>query len=202
MVGTNVRKRGRPPTTAAVSHKAVIDAVYDLLSEGSVRDLTMERVAKHAGVGKPTLYKWWSSKAALVMATFAERIDQSTEPSSVPGGEAGVRKRVKALVSAFNGLFGKVMAELIAEGQSDPEIIRELYDSHMSRRRAATIADLRRAIIDGELIPETDPELLVDEIFGALYYRLLLKTGPLTKRYGDKLVDHAFRGYRLRNVRS
>lgn len=51
-----------------------MDAVYALLQERSVRDLTMEAVARRAGVGKPTLYKWWPSKAALVFAMFHERL--------------------------------------------------------------------------------------------------------------------------------
>ena len=59
---------------AAESHAAILDAVYELLQERSVRDLTMEAVAKRAGVGKPTLYKWWPTKAALVLAMFRERI--------------------------------------------------------------------------------------------------------------------------------
>ena len=49
-----------------------MDAVYSLLQKKSVRDLTMEEVAKRAKVGKPTLYKWWSTKAALVLAMLCE----------------------------------------------------------------------------------------------------------------------------------
>jgi len=45
-----------------------MDAVYEMLKERPARDLTMDAVAKRANVGKPTLYKWWSSKAALIMA--------------------------------------------------------------------------------------------------------------------------------------
>ena len=52
-----VSRRGRPPSVAAENHAAILDAVYALLREQSVRDLTMEAVAQRAGVGKPTLYK-------------------------------------------------------------------------------------------------------------------------------------------------
>jgi AcrR family transcriptional regulator len=40
------------------------DAVYDLLQTTSVRDLTMDQIAKRAGVGKPTLYRWWPARFA------------------------------------------------------------------------------------------------------------------------------------------
>ena len=62
-------RKGRPPSEMAASHTAIMDAVYALLQEKSVRDLTMEEeIAKRARVGKPTLYKWWSTKATLVLA--------------------------------------------------------------------------------------------------------------------------------------
>ena len=48
-----------------MSHAAIMDAIYELLEEKPARELTMEAVANRANVGKPTLYKWWSFKAAL-----------------------------------------------------------------------------------------------------------------------------------------
>src|SRR5579859_2667198 len=56
-------RKGRPPSERATSHAVIMDAVYSLLQKKSVRDLTMEEVAKRAQVGKPTLYKWWPNKA-------------------------------------------------------------------------------------------------------------------------------------------
>ena len=50
-------RKGRPPSEMAASHAVIMNAVYALLQEKSVRDLTIEAVAKRAGVGKPTLYK-------------------------------------------------------------------------------------------------------------------------------------------------
>ena len=115
-----------------------MDAVHALLREKSVRDLSMEEIAKRAGVGKPTLYKWWPSKSALVMAMFHERIARKREPSSVKTAEDSIRSKVRRLIREFNGLFGKVMAELIAEGQSDPDTLRDLREQHMQPRRLAT----------------------------------------------------------------
>jgi hypothetical protein len=59
----------------------------------------------------------------------------------------------------------------------------------VSPRRTATIADLQRGKDAGELRAKTEPELLNDAIFGAIYYRLLLHSGPLTKRFGEELVE-------------
>jgi hypothetical protein len=62
-------------------------------------------------------------------------------------------------------------------------------------------ADLQRGKDAGELRSETEPELLNDAIFGAIYYRMLLRSGPLTRRFGEELVDHVIRGHRSGNGR-
>jgi AcrR family transcriptional regulator len=192
---------GRPRSETAESHAAIMDAVYQLLQEKSAREFSMEAVAKRAGVGKPTLYKWWPSKASLIFAMFHERMAGRIEASQASTVEAALRARVRHLVTEFNGAFGKVMAELITEGQSDPAVLRELYESHISLRRAATVADIERGKSAGELADDTDPELLVDAIFGPLYYRLLLRLTPLTQDYGKKLVDQVLRGLRKNPAR-
>src|SRR6202035_4583633 len=72
-------RKGRPPSEMAASHDVIMDAVYALLQEKPVRDLTMESVAKQAKVGKPTLYKWWPTKATLVLAMLCERMAPKLE---------------------------------------------------------------------------------------------------------------------------
>src|SRR6266487_1100995 len=190
-------RKGRPPSEMAASHAAIIDAVYDLLQEKSVRDLTMEEVAKRAKVGKPTLYKWWPTKAALVLAMLCERMAPNLEKPTGLSAEESLRFRVRRLIDAFNGPFGKIVAGLIAEGQSEPAILQEFFDGWVRPRRNATIADLQRSKNAGELRSETEPELLNDAIFGAIYYRMVLRSDPLTRRFGEELVEQVIRGHRL-----
>jgi AcrR family transcriptional regulator len=187
---------GRPRGEAAVSHAEILDAVSGLLKEKPARDLTMDAVAKRAGVGKPTLYKWWPSKAALIMAMFQDRFNAILEVPEATSVEEALRKRVKHLVAQCNGLFGKVVADLIAEGQADPSILKELYDSHIRPRRASTVADIERGIASGEFRAGTDPELLLDAIVAPMYLRLLLRHPAVTEQYGNQLIDQALLGIR------
>ena len=188
-------RKGRPPSERAASHDAILDAVLALLQKRSVRDLTMEEVAKRAKVGKPTLYKWWPTKATLVLAMLCERMAPKLEKPLDLTAEESLRFRVRRLIDAFNGPFGKIVAGLIAEGQSEPGVLGEFFDRWVSPRRTATIADLQRGRNAGELRSQTEPELLNDAIFGAIYYRLLLRSGPLTRRFGEELVGHILRGH-------
>ena len=187
---------GRPRSEAAVSHGAIMNAVAELLQEHAARDLTMEAVARRAGVGKPTLYKWWPSKAALIMAMFHERFNAILEMPGAATVEEALRTRVKHLVLQCNGLFGKVVADLIAEGQGDPSILKEFYESHILPRRASTVEDIQRGIASGELLPTADPELLLDAIVAPIYLRLLLRHPSLTEQYGNQLIDQALLGVR------
>jgi AcrR family transcriptional regulator len=185
----------------AASHDVIMDVVYALLQEKPVRDLTMESVAKQAKVGKPTLYKWWPTKATLVLAMLCERMAPKLEKRTALSAEESLRFRVRSLIDAFNGPFGKIVAGLIAEGQSEPSVLKEFFDRWVSPRRDATIADLQRGKDAGELGSDTGPDLLNDAIFGALYYRMLLRSGPLTRRFGEELVEQVIRGHRSGSAR-
>ena len=195
-------RRGRPPSERAASHKVIMNAVYSLLQKKSVRDLTMEEIAKRAKVGKPTLYKWWPTKAALVLAMICERMAPNLDKPSGLSAEESLRFRVRSLIDAFKGPFGQIVAGLIAEGQNEPAVLQEFFDRWVRPRRNATIADLQHGKNTGELRSETEPELLNDAIFGAIYYRLLLRSGPLTRRFGEELVEQAVLGHRSGNTLS
>src|SRR5260370_5670289 len=189
-------RKGRPPREMAASHDAIIDAVYSLLQEKSVRDLTMEEVAKRAKVGKPTLYKWWPTKATLVLAMLCERMAPNLDTPTKLTADESLRFRARRLIDAFNGPFGKIVAGIIAQGQSEPAVLQEFFDRWVRPRRNATIADLQRGKDAGELRSETEPELVNDAIFGAVYYRMLLRSAPLTRRFGEELVEQVLRRHR------
>jgi AcrR family transcriptional regulator len=196
-LSTRARARaGRPRSEAPVAHAAIMDAVRALLQKTSVRDLTMEAIAKRAKVGKPTLYKWWPSKAALVLAMFNERLVGEDHSPPAKSAEAALRARVRKLITALNGDFGKVMADLIAEGQSEPGVLRDLFGQHVSVRRAAAIADVRRGQAAGEIAADVDPELMIDGMIGPIYFRLLMQHAPLTQDFGQAIVSQVLGGVR------
>jgi AcrR family transcriptional regulator len=171
-----------------------MDAVYAFLQERSVRELTMEGIAERANVGKPTLYKWWPSKAVLVMAVLHERLVAKPEPISAKTAEGAIRAHMHRVVRALNGMFGKVLADLIAEGQSDPGLLGELYEKHLKQRREVLVAEIERGKQAGEFNAEVDSELLVDSLVGPIYYRLLIKSAPLTEAYIDQLIAQVMLG--------
>lgn len=189
MVGDEKRRRGRPSSANAISHEQILDAVQEILQEKSVRDLTIEEVARRAGVGKPTIYKWWPSKAALVLDLFEERMVGTLAVPHAATAEEAIRGQVAELIRLLNGFFGKVARELIAEGQSDPDVLREYRERYLSKRRAFTYGVIERAKASGEFRSDADPGIVTDMIYGTIYYRLLIQHEPLDAAFGSKIVD-------------
>jgi hypothetical protein len=70
--------------------------------------------------------------------------------------EEALRRRVRRLIEAFNGPFGRMVAGLIAEGQSELAILQEYDELLVTPRRAANLADLERGKAAGELRADTD----------------------------------------------
>jgi hypothetical protein len=130
------------------------------------------------------------------MAMFHERFGGIFEVPEATTAEEALRTRMRHLITQCNGLFGKVVADLIVEGQGNPSILKELYESHIRPRRASTVADIERGIASGEFLAGTDPELLMDAIFAPVYLRLLLRHHALTEEYGKQVIDQAFLGIR------
>jgi AcrR family transcriptional regulator len=183
------KRRGRPRSASAASHEVILAAVNDILHEKSVRDLTIEEVARRAGVGKPTIYKWWPSKAALVMAMLDDRIVEDLSNSETKNAEEVIRGLVTELIRRFNGFPGKVAAEILAEGQSDPEVLKEYRSRYLNKRLEFVTEVIERAQISGEFRKDIDPQVLIDMIFGPIYFRWLVRHQELDQLFGNELVD-------------
>ena len=174
---------------SAVAHERILDAVQAVLEEKTFQDLTMEEVARRAGVGKPTLYKWWPSKIALVLDLFQERLVASLAVPEHLTTDEKIRAQVLELIRLLGGFYGKIAREIIAEGQSDDNVLRQYREIYMSKRRAYTLNWLEAAKASGEIREDVDPEVLIDMIYGPIYYRLLMGHQPLTAEFGSKIVD-------------
>src|SRR5262245_24996485 len=111
------RRPGRPPSDRA--RAAILDAARRLLSDGGPAAVTMEAVAARAGVGKPTVYRWWPDRHAVTMAALMESGDQ-TQPSRRPRSmRDGLRLQLRAIVDRFSTPVGRHVTALLAA--SDPD---------------------------------------------------------------------------------
>ncbi|MDO3638318.1 TetR/AcrR family transcriptional regulator [Mycolicibacterium arseniciresistens] len=184
----------RPPTGAAVLQPTVTasitEAVLDELADLGYARLSMEAVAKRAGVGKSALYRRWSSKQEMALAVLAEfSIDQAAAPDT--GSLRGdLRESLDAVARWLSHpRFSRILPDLVAEMARNPEL-SDLVEGMIGRpRRDRGAVMLQRAMRRGELAPDTDLDIALDLIGAPVYWRLTVRDADAEPGYLDKLVD-------------
>ncbi|MFI2473348.1 TetR/AcrR family transcriptional regulator [Nocardia xishanensis] len=158
---------------------AVLSAAAELVETQGYGPLTVEGIAAHAQVAKSTIYRWWKTKAAIVLEAFggavATRMPQPDTGSAATDLTEFLRElyRVVEHPGRVNALCG-----LMAEAQLDPVFAAQFRQWVQSRR--AVVADiLRRGMDRGELTADLDVDHAVDLVFGPFWYRLLVGHAPL-----------------------
>lgn len=186
------KKKGRPRNAA--TEQAILAASYDLLLETGFGAITVEKIAERAKVSKATIYKWWPNKAAVVMDSFL-----SAAMSRLPVPDTGsvlndIIIQVSNLANFLISREGKVINELIAEGQSDVKLAEEYRTRYFNPRRLDSRRILERGVQRGELKKDLDIELCIDLIYGPVFYRLLITGEQLDQAFIESLIRYAFEG--------
>ncbi|MCP1429902.1 AcrR family transcriptional regulator [Microbacterium foliorum] len=191
--GATRRGRGRRP--AEDVRADVLRTVGEILLNEGLADLTFERVARQAGVSKTTLYKWWPSAGALALEGYFHSVEVTlTFPDT---GE--IRTDITTQLRSFVTLMtttpaGRLLAELIGQSQTDQDLAadyRRLYSSHRRRLAADRFTIAQEA---GQIRAGIDVQVLVDQLWGAVYHRLLIPDEPVTDAFAIALVDNLFDG--------
>jgi AcrR family transcriptional regulator len=188
-------RRGRGRRPAAEVRIEILEAAGDLLFDEGMGGFTIEKVAKLSGASKMTIYKWWPSKGALALDGYFHRVEPQLEFPDTGDIEADLRSQLHAFLRVIrDSPAGPVIAELIGQAQSDPELKAAYLQRYSSPRRELAVAALDRAKERGQLRASLESETVVDQLWGACYHRLLLPDQPLTHEFVDALVDNLFHG--------
>ncbi|SDS86424.1 TetR/AcrR family transcriptional regulator [Actinoplanes derwentensis] len=189
------QRRGRGRRPAAEVRAGVLRAATELLLSEGIKAVTFDRVATAAGSSKMTLYKWWPSAGALA----AEAYFTHSEPILEFPDTGDIRADITAQLCTFVRLLntdgtGAILAGLIGVAQTDPELSAAFSLHYSATRRALAMAAFERARERGQLRDDLDLGILVDQLWGACYHRLLIPDAPLTEEFAIALVDNALDG--------
>ena len=176
-----VKAVGRPRSEGC--RQKVLAAADTLFTRDGLARMSVDAVAQLAGVSKATIYRWWPNKAAIVMEALLDSSEAEVYVPVSPFPEEDLIAKVRRTIALFRGPRGRVIASLVGQAQSDPEIA-EAYRQHLlGPRRAATREAIERAVEAGIYRADIDYDMAMDIIFGPLYERLLL---------GHARLDEAF----------
>lgn len=185
--------RGRPRSDAA--REAILAAALQLARARPLAEVSVDAIAAEAGVGKQTIYRWWTGKAAVLLEALGDFAEGEIPERDLGSLEADLRAFLTASFSAAAVGVVPVLRALMAEAQRDPAFAAAFRSAFIERRRAAVHRLLARAAARGEL-GTGDRELLVDLVYGALWYRMLVGHAPLDARFARTLARAVARAAR------
>jgi AcrR family transcriptional regulator len=192
--GRAKRSPGRPRSEQA--RVAILRSALKLLGENGFSDLTIESVAAHARVGKATVYRWWPNKAALIADAFASSTTRKLHFPDTGSVRTDMSQQMRQVIKVFRSRRGRILAAILAAGQSDRGVITAFRERFMMPRRREAYATLRQGIARGELRKNVDMDLLLDSLYGPIYMRFLIRHDKLTPDFVDHLCAMVLGGAR------
>lgn len=167
----NGRRPGRPRSDRA--RKAILDAARRLMTHMPMNELSIEAIAKKAKVGKTTIYRWWPSKAAVAMDAFLEQPGIKNIVPTTSTASEGLQRQIENMIRQLRGQNGRIIAGIIAEGQSDPEISELMYERFLKERLDVLYTKIEEGKASGELNTNITTDIAIDMIMGPLFLRVL-----------------------------
>ncbi|MFY7066249.1 TetR/AcrR family transcriptional regulator [Nocardiopsis changdeensis] len=180
----------RPVGRGAKVLAAVRAATLAELGERGYADLSVESVARRAGVHKTTVYRRWRDRQALVVDAF-EHLAATEVPAPDTGALAGdLEALARALVGLLTSPRGAVMTAMLADAARIPEIARareRVFADRVEHVRPV----VERAVARGEAPPGTDPARVARALAAPVYLRLLVSGDPLDEGAAAEAVQTA-----------
>ena len=182
-------QRGRPRSQRA--RRAVLESAAALMLRDGLNGVTMDAVARDAGVSKATIYRWWPAKETLAVDALFDEWDAAVPHSEDTGS---LRGDLLALICPWVKLvkqrrYAPVVAGLVAKVQSDPEFAKVFNTRLVEPRRERAREAFRRSVERGEIAQPPDMELAIDLLYGPIYHRLLQSHAPVNDQFLRHLVD-------------
>jgi AcrR family transcriptional regulator len=161
-----------------VLHQAIIAAATEVLVNEGPAGFTIEAVAKLAGCGKPTIYRWWPFRHALLLEVYLQA--SKRELVELEGKDLAkdlaimLRQVWRFWRDDYSGsLFRLILSEMMLEEEG----VRYLREVFIPKRQAFTAIAFQTAKDRGEIPPELDTKFLMDLFYGYSFFRLI--TGQL-----------------------
>ncbi|UJW83954.1 TetR/AcrR family transcriptional regulator [Devosia sp. SL43] len=169
---TDDRRRSIGARRNPETEEAILAAAEAVMAEEGIAGFSIEAVAKRARAGKPTIYKWWPGKTALMLDVYHRQ-----KPADVHMDTGTVEGDIFAFLT---GVFthwgdtgaGQIFRFVVAEAQRD-EAAADSLRAYAAERRLQSGQIFRRGIARGELSADIDVGLCADLLGGFIWQRLL-----------------------------
>jgi len=179
--------RGRPRSER--SRLAILAATRATMAESRFQQVSMEGIAQRANVSKATIYRWWPSKAAVVLEALRDQGEAGGYPKFNRRGSTRRQlvNELRGVIDFYNSAAGRSFLDLIAESRFDPALADALRELFIMDRRKETADIIADGMTTGEIRDGLDADTVMDAIWGAVYYKLLVSHTPISRAYAEQL---------------
>jgi AcrR family transcriptional regulator len=185
------RARGRP--RCEDSRSRILEAGLELLEETSFAEITADAIAERAGASKATIYRWWPNKDAVLVEALREAVAQELPFPNTGDLHEDIRLQLDNFIKLLTGRRARVFTAFVAAAQSDPEVAETFQRVWREPRRAAAKAGLERHR-GMQMRQDANLEMVLDALYGPLYYRLLTGNGKFGDGYAEALTEIVLKG--------
>jgi AcrR family transcriptional regulator len=171
------------------SRLAILTAAVELTAEVGYAGLTIEGIAARSGTGKQTIYRWWPSKADVLLDALATKAQLHIPVPDEGDYEADLRRFLgDTFELGSRPQVVDLLRALMAEAQINEDFGERFREEFLRQRREALGEILTRASARGDLPAGLPPETVTDIVFGTLWYRILATRRLPDRRLIDELV--------------
>jgi len=156
------------------STEAILDAAAAILEEQGYRAFSMDALVERAGSSKPTIYRWWRSKGALLRDVY-ERAALTFVTSPDTGNlQSDLVVHLRSLWTWWrSSSAGETLRSYIIEIQLDSTAIQELREEFMPRRERTLRKIFARAVNSGEISEKSDIDVAISMLTGMSWLHLM-----------------------------
>ena len=167
------RSAGRPRSEA--SRVSILDAAYSSLQSGPVSSISTVHIARKAGVSTATVYRWWTTKEALLLDAFLHKTDHELVLAAGGSPLERLKEYVLQVGRFFTGENGIVVARLLTAIQDNPILHKEFLERVFTPRDREFRALVKEAIKKRQLPADIEVGVFLETIVGPLLTRLLIR---------------------------
>lgn len=191
------KSAGRPRSEAG--RLAILDAAFEVLAHDGFGGLTIERVAATAGVGRPTIYRWWKSKGDLAVECFRERVMPRLAVVRTGSASADLEAFLRQSIEVLSGVEGRILASIVAEGQRCQVTLDEFQAHYVQIRRDEAMRIIADGIAQGVFRSDLDPQAAFAFMIGPILFQVL-SGFTLDARFADAAIGFVMDGIAARGA--
>jgi AcrR family transcriptional regulator len=191
-----VTPRRRPGGRSARIRAAVMDAAMDMLREHGIEGLNVAEIASKVGVPESTIYRHWRNREELVVAAVLTHMNETIPLPDTGSFRSDLQMFLQESAAFLQSPDGTLLTRSMFATMND--IDSQARRVYWMTRFSHTGLMIQRAIERGELVPETDPNVLLTTLTGALYVRMLVLDASLDEQFLTQLAQVIFNGVTTR----